>query len=897
MINEGEYETLFFTQNSFHRKICVKCGKPFWTLNPLRETCGEAPCEPYKFLINPLMKYYSSIDELRNNFLLFFKRNGHEIINPYPVVARWRDDIYLTIASIAVFQPFVTSGESDPPANPLVISQPCIRLVDIDEVGKSMKHLTIFEMAAHHAFNYPNKEIYWKDKTVELCHNFMTEVMGVDPKEITYKESWWEGGGNAGPCFEVCIGGLEVATLVFMMYKAVNGEYKLMPLKIVDTGYGLERILWESQAKPTIFHSIYDPILNKILNEEGIYIEEKNLRNHVYEKSINLKGLLIEDDLNRIQNIFALLDYTKCLTFMLADGLVPSNSGGGYLARLLIRRIIRLINQVKINFSLTDLIKLQIDYWGSAFPHIPKMEKEIYEILKEEEERYVITLKRGERIIKNVMEETIRRGDRIIPVAKIIELYDSHGIPPEITKEIAERNNVKVDIPSNFYSELLKRHLNVEVKDEKTLQKINVEGYPPTRKIYYEDAYKFRFDAEVVGVVDNYVILDSTAFYPEGGGQPCDHGVILWEDKEAKIINVQKIGEVIVHKIDGEIPPIGKKVMGIVDGERRLSLMRSHTATHLLLAASIDVLGKHVWQSGAQKDVFKNRLDITHFKPLTIEEIKRIEEKANTYVLSNIDVKVYEMPRAKAEGTYGIKIYQGGVVPGKNVRLVNIGDINVQACGGLHVNKTGEIGLIKILKTSRIQDGVIRIEFTCGLSSLKYIQNKEEILMEAAKILNSQEENLIKNIGKIKEEIEKYKIEYRQLWRKYLAKVVNEIIQQPKITCNDIKVYIPEFDELTREQMIEIGGEILKKYKEAIAIIINRGAEAIEYVVMLNDEISKRGFNSSKIAKIIAEKLEGKSGGEKTIAQGYGKIMDDKIFQSVLNEVKNYVQSVINELK
>ncbi|MEM3393590.1 MAG: alanine--tRNA ligase [Candidatus Methanomethylicia archaeon] len=894
MINEKEYETLFFTQNSFHRKICAKCGKTFWTLNPLRETCGEAPCEPYEFLMNPIMKYYSSIDELRNNFLLFFKRNGHEIINPYPVVARWRDDIYLTIASIAVFQPFVTSGESDPPANPLVISQPCIRLVDIDEVGKSMKHLTIFEMAAHHAFNYPNKEIYWKDKTVELCHNFMTEVMGVDPKEITYKESWWEGGGNAGPCFEVCIGGLEVATLVFMMYKVVNGGYKLMPLKIVDTGYGLERILWESQAKPTIFHSIYDPILNKILNEEEIYIQEKNLRDHVYKSSIHPEELLVDDDLNRIQNIFALLDYTKCLTFMLADGLVPSNSGGGYLARLLIRRIIRLINQVKIDFSLIDLIKLQINYWGKAFPHILKMEREIYNILKEEEERYVTTLKRGERIIKNIIEETIRRGDRIIPVAKLIELYDSHGIPPEITKEIAERDNVKVEIPSNFYSELMKRHLNIERKHEEAFQKISVEEYPPTRKIYYEDAYKFRFEAEVLGVIDNYVILDSTAFYPEGGGQPCDHGVILWEDKEAKVIDVQKIGEVIVHKIDGEKPPIGRRVMGIVDVERRLSLMRSHTATHLLLAAAIDVLGKHVWQSGAQKDVFKNRLDITHYKPLTIEEIKKIEEKVNTYVLSNIDVKIYEMPRAKAEGTYGIRIYQGGVVPGKNVRLVNIGDINVQACGGLHVNKTGEIGLIKILKTSRIQDGVIRIEFTCGLSSLRYIQNKEEILMEAAKILNSQEENLIKNIGKIKEEIEKYKIENKQLWRKYLTKLVNEIIQQQKITYSDIKVYIPEFDELTREQMIEIGGEILKKHMEAIVIVVNKKAEAIEYVVMLNDEISKRGFDSSAIAKIIAEKLEGKSGGEKTIAQGFGRKIDNEIFQSIICEVRNYV---INKLK
>lgn len=892
MIDEKEYETSFFTKNSFYRKKCLKCGKNFWTLNPSRETCGETPCEPYKFLLTPLMKYYNSIDDLRNDFLLFFKKNGHEIIKPYPVVARWRNDIYLTIASIAVFQPFITSGESDPPANPLVISQPCIRLVDIDEVGKSMKHLTIFEMAAHHAFNYPNMEIYWKDKTVELCHNFMTEVMKVDPLEITYKESWWEGGGNAGPCFEVCIGGLEVATLVFMMYKMINNEYKLMPLKIVDTGYGLERILWESQNETTIFHSIYRNILGKILEEEKINVQDRILREHIYNTSMKLREVQMKDEkLNKLQNIFAILDHTKCLTFMLADGLVPSNSGGGYLARLLLRRIIRLINQTRLSFSLTDLVKLQIEHFGKSFPHIQKMEREIYDILREEEERYNLTLKRGERIVEGLIKEILKRGDKRIPTSKLIEFYDSHGIPPEIVKEIAEKDNVRVEIPEDFYSELMKRHLSAGEKEERAVQKVNVEDYPPTKKIYYEDPYKFKFEAEVIGVLDDYVILNSTAFYPEGGGQPCDYGVILWDDEKAKVVDVQKVGEVIIHKIDGEKPPIGKKITGLIDAERRLSLMRSHTATHILLEAAIDILGKHIWQSGAQKDVFKNRLDITHFKPLSLEEIKKIEEKANMYVLSNVDVKIYEMPRAKAESIHGIRIYQGGIVPGKNVRIVDIEGINVQACGGLHVKKTGEIGLIKILKTSRIQDGVVRMEFACGLPLLRYIQSREEILMEAARILNVQEENLTKNIEKIKGEIEKCNAEYRQLWKKYLTKIVNEIIKQPTITYDKIDVYISYIEDLTRKQMIDVGGEILKRNKEAIAIAMSKEADLIEYVVMMNKELTDIGCDASAIARIIAEKLEGKSGGEKTIAQGYGK--DIASIESLTNEIREYIHSTI----
>jgi alanyl-tRNA synthetase len=890
--NVDEYAIDYFKKNGFERRICKKCGTPFWTINHSKTTCGEAPCEPYDFLINPIMKKYSSLDDLRKTYLTYFEKNGHTIIDPYPVVARWRDDIYLTIASIAVFQPHITSGESDPPANPLVISQPCIRLVDIDDVGKSMKHLTIFEMAAHHAFNYPNKEIYWKDKTVELCHNFLTEIMDVDPMNITYKESWWEGGGNAGPCLEVCVGGLEVATLVFMMYKMVDDKYELMPMRIVDTGYGLERILWESQNKPTIFHSIYDEILNEVLSKSGIEDKSEMLREYVYKSSIGDKQdyKTYGEYLNRIQGVFALLDYTKCLTFMLADGLVPSNSGGGYLARLLIRRALRLINTTKINLSLKDLIKLQIRKWGKTYRHIAEMEEEIYDMLNEEEEKYIATVKRGERIIQNTINEVKKKGANTISPSKLIELYDSQGIPPEIVQEVAKKSNVKVEVPENFYSEVVKRHLRAGGEGEKKELKINIEKYPPTKRIYYDDPYQFEFEAKVIGIEGNNIILDSTAFYPEGGGQPYDQGIITWKGGNAKIINVQKVGNVILHEVEGDKPPLGESIHGFVDVERRLALMRSHTATHILVAALMNVLGKHIWQAGAQKDVYKNRLDVTHHKQLSDEEIERVEEIANTYVLKNVDVKVYEMPRAEAERRYGVRIYQGGVVPGRNVRIVEIEGINVQACGGLHVKRTGEVGLIKILKCNKIQDGVLRLEFTCGLSSLKHIQNKEKLIKEATKILNTQEEHLVKNIEKLKGENEKVKLEYRQLWKKHMQEIILKNIIPNPIVCDHTKVFVAKFNDLTKEQMIEIGGEILKMEREAMVIILNMNADLINYVVMMNEDLVDRGLNAYIIAERISKILEGKGGGDKTIAQGYGKRIDRVAM--IEEEVKKYIKEL-----
>ncbi|MDD1677261.1 MAG: alanine--tRNA ligase-related protein, partial [Methanomicrobiales archaeon] len=349
---EEEYQLDYFLANGMHRKICSSCGAAFWTRDPDRTVCGDAPCEPYQFIGNPIFRRHS-LDEMREAYLSFFEHHGHTRIERYPVVARWRDDIYLTIASIADFQPYVTSGLVPPPANPLTISQPCIRLNDLDSVGRSGRHLTLFEMMAHHAFNAPQKEIYWKDETVALCDEFLASI-GADLVRVTYKEHPWVGGGNAGPSVEVLIGGLEVATLVFMNLGKepsdqkpviIDGDtYYPMGLRIVDTGYGLERFVWASQGTPTVYEAVFPDIISRLYSLAGMgNVQGDPEYTRILGLNAKFAGLMdihgsnlltmrkkvadtigvpletLQDMILPVERIYTIADHTRCLAYMLGD--------------------------------------------------------------------------------------------------------------------------------------------------------------------------------------------------------------------------------------------------------------------------------------------------------------------------------------------------------------------------------------------------------------------------------------------------------------------------------------------------------------------------------------------------------------------------------------------------
>lgn len=898
IVSEEEYKLEFFMKNGFIRRKCKVCGSAFWTLDDSRETCGDAPCQEYTFIGKELEKDVD-VPKVRRLFLDFFRSKGHEIIKPYPVVARWREDIYLTIASIAVFQPFVTDGIVPPPANPLVISQPCIRLVDIDNVGLTAgRHLTIFEMGGHHAFNYPNKEVYWKEETVKLCHEFLTRVIGIDEKSVTYKEDFWVGGGNAGPDVEVCVDGMELATLVFMCFKVRNEEYIPMSMRIVDTGYGIERFAWFLSGKPTAFHAIYGNLIDKVCHDAGITPPAIELLARVARASALMRierGKTI-DELRRelsaatkipfetlerevapFERVCALVDHAKCITFMLADGVVPSNVGEGYLARLVIRRALRLCELLRLEEGyLKTLANHQVRIWGSDYPQLNKMLKNIMEILDLEEEKFRNTISRGRSLVARLVKGL---KDNEIPLTTLLQLYDSHGLPPEVVKEEAESLGVKVRIPDNFYGLVARLHQSARPAEEQP-QQYDVSDVTPTRLLYYEDQYMFNFDGRVLKSGEGYVILDKTCFYPRGGGQDSDRGFLLFENSRIDVVDVVKIGDVVVHVIKGNIPE-GALVKGEVDAERRLGLMRHHTATHVLLEAIRRVLGSHVWQAGAQKMPDRAHLDVTHYKSLTNDQLKLIEELANDIVFRNLPVRASFVEREKAEEKYGFEIYQGGVVPGRTIRVVEIDGWNAQACGGTHVKSTGEIGLIKIVKVDRIQDGVLRFEYKVGKAALDYARELESNLFEISQTFECPVDQVITVANKLKAELKQLRKENEVLKSRIAEALLPTVLSRRDRgeVLIDIELQGADYDG-----MLTFVERALEKVDDVALIVFSRHDGRTLMVVACGPKAISMGLEANKLAIEIAQASKGKAGGKREIAQGV--VGDLEKARSKVEEIK-----------
>ena len=903
-----EYTLPFFKKEGFVRKLCPKCGEYYWTQNPQQETCGESSsdeCGYYTFLGNSPTKQAYSLPEMREAFLSFFEKHGHTRINPYPVVARWRSDIYLTHASIIDFQPYVTDGISPPPANPLVIAQPCIRLVDISNTGPTFgRHLTIFEMGGHHAFNYPDKEIYWKDQTVRYHHEFVTEVLGVKSDEVTYKEDVWVGGGNAGPDVECIIGGLEVGTLVFMQYKVVGDEFVKLPIRTVDTGYGLDRFAWLSQGVPSCFHAIYGNMLNKIFELAGLTdiddeflckvakysglvsvdktVNRLDARRRV-AKLVGVDMAEIDRILAPVENAFAVADHTKCLSFMLSEGVVPSNIHEGYLARLLFRRVYRLMLSLNMKpDQLYNIVNMQVDYWSKDYPHIRTMRNEIIEMLKVEEEKFEDTLKRGEEMVKRIASELKGKNTEKLPEPTLSELYDSHGIPPEIVKQVAERQGLVVEVPENFYNLVAKRHLQAtkateeEANEPEKMLDDAVEGVPATDQLYYSDQYMKEFDARVLKITENgFVVLERTCFYPEGGGQPADHGFLLFSGLTAEVVEVRKVGRVIVHKIIGSLPAEGTVVRGMLDWERRYALMKAHTATHLVNGAARRVLGEHVWQHGTQKGLEISRLDISHYRRLTPEETHKIETLANQAIMANMHVETTWLTRNEAESRYGFRLYQGGAVPGKDIRVVKTGNWDVEACAGTHLKNTGEVGFLKIVYTERVQDGVERLGYAIGLEGLKAVQRQELILWKVSETLNAPTEKLDRTAEKLAKELKEANIEKRKLIKE-LSDKENASLEIPSALAmteeiDGYRLVKRDFqDNIDVNRMVQSAAGIIKKDEKTVTLFYGSEGRTARILVMVGKKAVEKGIDAGTIVRQAASKIGGSGGGRRDFAQGGG---------------------------
>lgn len=876
MSNESDYALEFFKSNGFVRKKCNKCGAYFWTLNPELDNCQDAPCVEYFFDKIPVRRAMS-VREARETFLNFFEKKGHEVIPPRPVVARWREDLYLTIASIVVFQPHVTSGIVPPPANPLVISQPCIRLEDIDNVGLTMgRHLTLFEMGGHHAFNERGgKRIYWKNETVELSFDFFTREIGIPPELLVYKESWWTGGGNSGPSFEVTVGGLEPATLVFMQYKNLNGGLEKLPLEIVDTGYGIERIAWLTSKTPTAFHAIYGGLVEdfrKMLSLEktpeaflwasfrraGLLDPSSEFSISSFIGSIAREiGTSKEEArklLEREVKLYTILDHSKTIAYMLADGIVPSNQGEGYLARLVIRRALKTLYMIDSSIELVPFVERQIELWKSDYPRLHDNRDYIIKVVTLEEERF-----------RQLIREKLGRSLEAVLASPTFETYEKiyreSGIPPDLIVAEARKRGVSLSEPFDFYSKIARSSSapNLGKKLETEIIPPWVAGLPPTIPLFHEDPYLKTSKARILKINGKEVVLDKTIFYPLGGGQSSDTGRLYYRGKQYEVIEVKKYGSIISHVLN-ETPEIdeGEEVEIEIDWDRRFANMRHHTATHILLGSMKKVLGNHVWQAGAEKTPEKGRLDVTHYELPSSEEIKEIERLANKIVEDRIQVRTFYVERNEAEKKYGFTIYQGGVPMQRVIRIVEIPGVDAEACFGTHLSNTSEVGGIKITNVSKLQDGVIRFEYVAGTRLAEYAGELQGVLEDIAKILNTKPSQIRERAKVLAEEFAQMK-EVIIAYRKMLVSYLVELLNSKAMLVGKAKLIVFEDQVGDAAGTTEVLKEIVDRNPEAAIIFIGKD-NRIE--ISLGKEATE-SLNAMRILDLLRLNYGGKGGGRR----------------------------------
>ena len=857
---EKYYNVKLFQEQGFVRKSCSKCGRFFWTLDADRTLCPDDGTDTYSFIGEPPTTKRFDYTQAWKQVEEFFVKNNHTSVSRYPVVCRWRDDLYFTIASIVDFQRIMGSKVVfEFPANPLVVPQTCLRFKDLENVGVTGRHFSSFCMIGQHSV--PNNQGYWKDECVDLDYRLLTDQFGIKKEEVVFVEDVWAGGGSFGPSLEYFVRGLELGNAVFTEFQGELGQHTTLDQRVIDMGAGLERFAWITMGTPTAYDCCFGPINEKLFNKIGIDSDSEILRKYFTEIAKEIDNY---DDLNQVRRLaiknagitdsqltkmitpmegmYLIADHLRTLIFAITDGALPSNVGGGYNLRMMLRRINATVSKLNLKLDIDDLIDTHIDYLKDTYPELNEKREDVKQILKIESARY----EESKVHMKKKAEKIREKGTPTVD--ELITFYESDGITPEYLKEV----DAIAEVPSSFYSKLSDLH---QSEKKKAITELPLEKLPETETLFYKDD-PMEFEAKVLKVFDDQVVLDKTSFYARGGGQEPDHGSIAGFE----VVDVDKHADIIVHKLKGGTPNEGDTVQCKVDATRRSNITKNHTSTHIINTSARSVLGSWVWQHSAFKDDDHARLDITHHSSLNDEQVKQIEDAANKMIKDNYPVKIEYFDRGTAEQQYGFRIYQGGVVPVKSVRIVSIEDKDIEACGGTHVKKTGDIELIKITKTKRIQDGVVRLEFVSGPNAFEYVKEQEE---ESKK----KEQQAI-----AKQQLEKQREENKDKAREKIPVFIEKILAGESLDSEEInskgKLCFTSSENYDDYFNQNFGKKLVAKDDTAAFCGIFEAGPTIRVMIFAGE---KSGVNAGEIAKEIASILGGSGGGDAKFAQGGGK--------------------------
>ncbi len=854
------------------------------------------------------------VNEVRESFLSFFEGKDHLRMPSASLIPHNDNSLLLINSGMAPLKPFFT-GQEIPPSKRVVTCQKCIRTGDIENVGKTARHGTFFEMLGDFSFgDYFKKEIIpwsWEFVTKEMeipvdrlyvtvyeddheAAEIWHETVGVPKEKIFYmgkEDNFWQHGlGPCGPCSEIyydrgeeygcgeegctvgcdCDRYMEFWNLVFTQFNAEpDGTYTDLEFKNIDTGMGLERMAAIMQDVDSIFD--VDTI--------------KALRDKVCAAA----GIEYKTDSVKDVSVRVITDHIRSVTFMTADGVRPSNEGRGYVLRRLLRRAARHGKLLGINKEfLAELCDVVIECSKDAYPELKEKQDYIKKVISVEENSFYKTIDKGMEILKGNIEELKNSGTKIMPGEMSFRLYDTYGFPIDLTKEILEEEGLGLDEES-FQKEMKAQKERARAAraestymgaDETVYHQLDTAmvtefaGYDVKN---VEDAKVLAIVAnnEVVkeAVVDDHVavFLDKTPFYAEMGGQAGDIGIIKTNMGTVEITDcIKVIGGKIAHigvVVDGTVS-VGERAYAEYDDKNRLAVSRNHSATHLLQKALRDVLGTHVEQAGSYVNADRLRFDFTHFAAMTSEEIRKVEDAVNQKIYENVGVEVSEKTIDEARKMGALALF--GEKYGDFVRVVDMGHYSVELCGGVHLDNTAQIGSFKIVSEGGVAAGVRRIEALTGEGAVKFYQGIEDRLKEACKIVKTTPDNILKRLETLMHEQKDLNKEIEHLKAKMAGDVAGDILKE-KLDINGVNVICGEVKGVDAAGLKTMGDELKNRLGEAIVVLASENEGKVSLLAMATDGAVKKGIHAGNIIKEAAAVCNGCGGGRPNMAQAGGK--------------------------
>ena len=846
-------------------------------------------------------------------FLEFFESKGHLAMKSFSLVPHNDKSLLLINSGMAPLKPYFT-GQEIPPRRRVTTCQKCIRTGDIENVGKTARHGTFFEMLGNFSFGD-----YFKNEAIEWSWEFLTEVVGLDPDRLypsIYEEDeeafeiwnkkmgipaerifrfgkadnfWEHGSGPCGPCSEIyydrgekygcgspdctvgceCDRYMEIWNNVFTQFdNDGHGHYSELEQKNIDTGMGLERLASVVQDVDSIFD--VDTL--------------KALRDHICRLADTEYGKDAQADIS----IRVITDHTRSVTFMISDGIMPSNEGRGYVLRRLLRRACRHGRLLGIEGSfIPELAQTVIEGSKDGYPELEEKKDFILKVIAKEEDQFNKTIDQGLGILAEMTAKMEAEQTTTLSGADAFKLYDTYGFPIDLTKEILEEKGMQVDEEGFHASMEVQRKTARAARGETNYMGADVTVYesidPSITSTFvgYENlAWKspitvLTSDTEIVEALSDgqrgTVFAEETPFYATSGGQEADTGIIRTAEGEFKVEDTVKL-------LGGKIGHVGVVIKGMiktgdqaelcVDAEKRALSARNHSATHLLQKALRTVLGTHVEQAGSSVNEDRLRFDFSHFSAMTAEELQKVEEIVNEQIVAGLPVKVENMPIEEARKTGAQALF--GEKYGDVVRVVNMGDYSIEFCGGTHVKNTNEIMAFKILSESGVAAGVRRIEALTSKGLIRYYENLEKKLNEAAKVLKATPDNLAEKIAHLTAENKALHSEVESLKSKLAQDAMGDVMDQVQ-EIKGVKLLAAEVDGVDMNGLRDLGDQLKEKLGEGVVVLASGNDGKVSLMVTATDAAMKQGAHAGNLVKAIAGLVGGGGGGRPNMAQAGGK--------------------------